>query len=601
MTEQRIRMALGALLALAAAYTVHRAVVLRIEYYDGYEYLLNTRALLGDRAGGYNPFRPPLLSVLQLPAVAVGRASAPASPVRLLAPHLTAALCSLLAAAAVFLVLRRPFSPTFALLGPVLFVGNRLFIRYGAHVMADLLSAGLAAATVALYLRARERPASDSFWGPYALCGAALGAAVLAKFPVAALGFVLAFTEVWLAVRERRLERRRALGLALAGTVAVAVFYGVNLVLLAVNFRATAFQKLAWFAPRALVASASHPVTDESWRDWGAMALIMLSGPTLVAAGLGLVVALRERQTRDVPFLVWLGVLGVVIVFVIGHNEARYLLPVVPAILYFAVRVVERLAEAVRPRWERAGAVARAAVATGAALLLGGALRVGVEQAIQDRDPVFLADVERRAAALLVGERRARGRLLWLGDWWHTFHPRRMIPVPGDEFWSTFHFTPSAAQYLIGLRPAAFSVEGGGADLAALAGGLRNGDAVMRVADEFFDMTSLPPGGVPDVEVWSVHRLDLTPSGGGTEWVGANDTSVSLGLREENGRLTARTNSGAGRFALFAAPAHPGELPRLLGELVLEPGTETLLAPGRLGDLRGLFLFRLDRTPVRVE
>src|SRR5439155_8013609 len=111
------RCVLAGLVGLACAYTLHRAVVLRIEYYDGYDFLKNARALLHDPLAQYWLLRPPLVSLLQLPAVALGRASAPGAAVRLVAPHLTAALLAILTAGAVSWVLLRPVGPTLALLG----------------------------------------------------------------------------------------------------------------------------------------------------------------------------------------------------------------------------------------------------------------------------------------------------------------------------------------------------------------------------------------------------------------------------------------------------------------------------------------------------
>ena len=96
----------------------------------------NGRCLLGDKLFSYFELRPPLVPILELPALALVRASTPGSAVRIVAPHLTAAIVSLLSAAAVWWAFRRVFSVPYALLGTLLFVGGRFFVRYGAHVMA---------------------------------------------------------------------------------------------------------------------------------------------------------------------------------------------------------------------------------------------------------------------------------------------------------------------------------------------------------------------------------------------------------------------------------------------------------------------------------
>ena len=111
---------------------------------------------------------------------------------------------SILSAGAVLWLFQRSFGATLALLGTLLFVATRYFVHYGPHVMADIPSAGWAAATLALYLRARERSrASD-----WSLCGLALGASALTKFPLIVLGPALALSELGLAVAARRRSTR---------------------------------------------------------------------------------------------------------------------------------------------------------------------------------------------------------------------------------------------------------------------------------------------------------------------------------------------------------------------------------------------------------
>src|SRR4030095_8663496 len=126
------------------------------------------------------PLRPPLVPILQTPAMAIVRASPPADPVRLLAPHLTGALVSILSAGGVSGLFTRTAGLTLALLGTLLFASTRYFVHYGPHVMADLPSAGWAAATIALYLRARERKTTSAS----VLCGLALGFRVLTQEPL---------------------------------------------------------------------------------------------------------------------------------------------------------------------------------------------------------------------------------------------------------------------------------------------------------------------------------------------------------------------------------------------------------------------------------
>jgi hypothetical protein len=509
-----------------------------------------------------------------------------------------AALVSLLTAATVLILFRRVFPTDLALLGTLLFVGGRYFVRYGAHVMADIPSAGCAAATVAAYLAARERRSTLL----YGLTGVALGAAVLAKVPNAPLGVSLLVAESGLALRARRFEPRHWGGLLLAGAVGGMVFVAVQAVVFSALYgRDGVPAMLAEFGPagvqRVLTRSGVFAAfARESWRDWGPMALVMLSGPTVTLAGIGFGLALWHRQERDLPFIAWLVVVGGVIVFGLGgHNEARYLLPAVPAILYFAVRAVEAaIASLPRlglPRWSRQWAVGAVWV-----LLLAGTVAGGVQQAWHDRDPVFLSDVERRVALRLLATRRGNGRLVWFGTLVtvHTFHTRDPMVMIGDEYFDVFNLPFYAVQYFIDepLVPADLrSVPPADLPLSPL---LRDGDAILRMAGTVYDTASLPLEGVPPPEVWRIDRMFLrrVPTG----FISEADPALRFELSVVGDQRTIRAERDLGRWSVRAWTA--GRM-RPLADVTLSGGTAAPLGGGSAdGDFDRLALIRVEREVI---
>jgi 4-amino-4-deoxy-L-arabinose transferase-like glycosyltransferase len=187
----------------------------------------------------------------------------------------------------------------------VLFAGTAYFVHYGAHVMADILSAGFAAAAVALWIRAR---ATRSFVR-YAACGVAVACAALAKYPLVTLPVVFAGAELWHVVRARRIERHPILGLAIVGVTGALVFLGTFTGLLwrvGIPVALGLQQTLAQFRPRdSRRARWGH----ESWSDYGPMLSAMMSAPTLVLAAFGSPSRPRARG-RDGPFLAWLVAVG---------------------------------------------------------------------------------------------------------------------------------------------------------------------------------------------------------------------------------------------------------------------------------------------------
>ena len=608
------RWALRLLIAIALVYTCHRAFVLRIEYFDGYSYLANARAMLGDPLVKYDRLRPPLLALLELPGMLIVRASAPGSALRIIVPHCIAVLTSLLGVAAILWMFRKSFPPVFALLGTLLFVGGPYFVRYGAHVMADLLSATCAAITVTAYIGARER----RHLGAYVLPGLAFGIGLLAKFPLVGLGPVLVAAEAWYAVRTRELDAQRWLGVVLIGAVGVGVFAVVQaavyvavfgregLSLLLENFGPStlaATTRFVWHGeippdagPRAGGAILLAPVdSGESWRDWGPMALTML-GPTLLLAAGGLAVALVQREDRDVPMVAWLAVLGSGIVFAIRHNEARYLMPIVPAVIYFAVRAVEATVAALSRRGFEAESRPRTVRIAGIAFL-GAVIAPGVRQAWLDRDPIFFSDVERRAALRMLESRRPPGRLVWYRGW-HTFAPREVVRMREDEYFNTFVFAPFIVEYFIDervLMPGTWPVP---PDELAFDPVIEDGDAVLQAARAVYSTANVPPEGVPPVEVWQVRRLALVRE---ANWlVSPSDPAIRLRLEAlDDGESAVRAERSLGRWSVRALLAN-GAPPRRLADVTLEAGRAAPLGPHSVdAAIAGLVLVDVQREVVR--
>ena len=583
-----VRLALAAAIAVVLLYTMHRALVLRVDYYDSYDYLRNARALLGDPSASYWELRPPFIPIVQLPATAIAMFSASASTMRVIAPHLTAAALSIVTVLSIFWVFRRPLGVTLALLGTLLFVGTRYFVHYGAFGLADLASAGWTAATFALYARARSNPSPVA----YVLGGVAFGCAALTKYPLAVIGFALLLAEVALSLREQKHDLRRWAGLVGIGVVGTMVFVGTQAAVLFALYPADWPNLRGRLLLQLPTMSNWTAEPTESWRDHVPMAAVMMSIPTLLMSVVGLLVAIFRMQDRDIPFLAWLVVIGGTIVFVIGHNEARYLLPAVPAILYFAIRGLEAAAAMLRTYWPwRPYALS----AGGGLVFLGSALWVGVDQAIRDRDPVFRADTERLAAQQMSIVAGSQGRLLWFGHY-HTLHAGWAGFVPHDDYFGTFHFGPIHVEYFTGRRFAT-RPQPWPADPRLLSGLLRDGDAILRAADTFYTALDLPAGGVPPMEVWSVRRLDLLRSENG-RFADHRRPELGIHLREASGQLYARSEAIVGTWTLLAKSTGDAELVAL-GDVVFESDRETLVGARPDAKIESLQLFHFDRTVFR--
>jgi 4-amino-4-deoxy-L-arabinose transferase-like glycosyltransferase len=588
--ERGLRIAIAIAIVLALAHPVYRALHLGVEYYDGYDYLRNARALVGDPVLEYQPLRPPFVAVVQTPAMAIVRASPPADPIRLIAPHLTAAVVSILSAGGVLWLFSRTFGTMLALLGTLLFVTTRYFVHYAPHAMADLPSAGWAAATVALYIRARERR-SD---GAFALCGLALGCSVLTKYPLFVLGPALLLSELWLGALARRIDRQCWRGVAIACGLGASFFFGVQLLLMWIVSGSGVFQL---FANTLLIfpkMSGAGEVPGESWLDHGVMTMMMLSLPTLLLAGAGVLLAAWRQEERDIPCLAALAATGGTTLFLVTHTEARYLLPAIPFLLYFALRSVETALRWVRNRWQDWDGLRRGAVIAIGALWLAAALRVGLHQAWLEEDPLYRADLQRRAAERLLAARGPEGRLLWYG-FWRTLHTGWAGLVPHDDFIGIFHFPEFAIPYFLdrNLDPSPRRWPTNPDKLALI---LEDGDAVLSTSGRYFDALHLPPVREPPMQVWSVRRLGFRAESD-VEFVAASDPRLRIRLQPDGrgGALSASSLDGRWQILVRSAPDAP---PRFAGTVTLAPGVAAEFQLRGGGPVRAIELFQLRAAPI---
>ena len=539
-----LRAAIGAALMLVCIYTLYRGWILNVEYFDGYIYLTNADRLSGDQNARFDSIRPPLLSLIQAPVVWYARTMGPANEWLLRAPHLISSCLSLLALATIFVVFRPFFGSTLALLGALVFSGTRYFAHYGAHVMTDIPVAALTVAAVGLYVHARAyRSRAD-----YVLCGVAMGFAILMKYSALLVfpALVLAEALLLLCAKLRKtngaldgvLYRRRLSGLILSGVMAGSI---VLITLVTVFF--TVYGLTAWSALADAAANLSPVVSGnptESPVDHLSMAAVMLSYPVLLLAGTGLVAACIGPRTTDVIFFCYLAVVGGGVVVFVGHTEARYLLPSVPAIIYFVIRGVETGLSTLEKFFDLTAHRQGLIVLLLAILVLEVSVQNGVRQAWADHEPFFTDDIQRRTSESVLSSRGDHGRLWVLGRWHTLFPPLSGAgPMPEDEYWNMFHSSPVVIEYYLGERLVPLPLPTAPASsLAPMLGRfLRNGDAVLRLDNVLVTTVRMLPGATPkSLEVWSIDSIELLRD--------PNSNRLSSEDRQWTGTLEAGTHGG---------------------------------------------------------
>jgi hypothetical protein len=567
---------LAALCAFVGAYTLYRGAVVTLEYFDGYQFLGTTRRLAGDRTiGEFTLMRPPLLALLDLPAFWLAQRGATANLGYTLFPHLTAALLALFSAWTLFYVYTAALEWRLALLGGTLFVTSRMFLRYGSLTMSDLLSMAFGALAVGLHVRSMNRPT----WTRDVLVGVAIGLGATAKYPLLLTGGVVALSEALVAWKRRRLPVRRLIGLATSGLSSAVTL--VALLALAYGLGRGAKQlgglvqaiRVGFTAGTAAVRA----LAGETRWDNAVMIAATTAWPILVLAVVGLVVLVKDREERDLPFLSWLLGLGGILIATIGHNEVRYLLPAVPALLYFAVRG----AEALLRRAPTPAAVGAGVVALALACCWGGARQVRA-----DADPAFRADTARRATLALHQLRRPGGHLRWIGGF-SCIYPATRVELPRDEFFDAFNFHgPQMLYFGEPANPIPSLLFADDGDAVVDAGPNCNGLA----------LPAAPP------RPWAVQGVRRRPlvAQGLTFTTPEKDVALSVfgGTAGVFLRVTATPPAPTGTQRLLVV-RDPGA--RLVGPVPLEVGGQVALGGHDVGAVQGIDLIELTTVTIPVR
>ena len=487
---------LGALCATALGYTLYRSTVVTLEYYDGYEYLVMARARVGEGVGGFNLVRPPLLPLLDIPAVWLADRGAPANPGYVLGPHLIAALVAVFSVWAVYYAFAAALDRRLALLGVVLLVTGRLFVRYGSLTMADLLSMGLASLVVGLQARSMNRPPS---WTRDVLLGVVIGLGATSKYPLVLMAVVVALTELLVALKRRRITVRRLRGLEVSAIAFVLTFVAVEALAWWLAMGTAALGRLPAAIAEIFTVTTGlvHPLPGETRWDNAVMIAATTAWPVLALAVLGLILLAKDREERDLPFLAWLVGMGGILIASVGHNEVPLSASCNPRADLLR-RARRRVAGAPGPVASAGGSRrdrARAAAVPSEVLARPGPTEIPRFARTPPAGPPLLCRACANPGASCIG----------FGPQ-SCIYPVRRVALPRDEFFNSFHFRERFLTYFLG-QPATVIPS-----LMAAAAG----DAVVMPGSTCTTSNALPdkpPG------PWIVYGVEPAPAGRLGRWL----------------------------------------------------------------------------------
>lgn len=291
-----------------------------LEFYDGYDYLTNAVRLIG-RDVSYDPIRAPLVSLINLPQIAVwfsGELPFLRVPLSLISSHLVALATSAFFAILCLRLFRMRFDEAFALAGLAMLVMNRMLIHYWSFAMADIPLALFVTLSIYGYIRGWRYSLSLPIAG-----------AMLSKYTGFFLLVVLFF--IWLFHRKKSC----ALWLLISTTLALLIFVAIHLAIYTIAYREFSLDALK----TVLLYQVRGDIVQREPASEVLLGLALSSGYTpLFVCSIGLAFSLLSWRREDIPFIIWFISWLIFAGFISSHKETRYFSPLLPPFYYFAIK-----------------------------------------------------------------------------------------------------------------------------------------------------------------------------------------------------------------------------------------------------------------------
>lgn len=481
---------------------------LTLDYFDGYENLLNARAFALGLPDTVYVRRFYLLSILEAPLFLFERWTG-WHLFGFRTAHALGVLFYLGAAALFYRMTRERLGKNAAFAATALMAVNPVTLQMAPFAKEDVPALFFLTGAAHFILRfAAGGRRSTAFW--MTLFSAAAIACRYNLFPLMFLLYAAAAFGSAPALRRRMAASFLAAGgLFLAG----GVLFFLRIERPSLPGAAAAF--LGSFWQQYALKLGQHEPASENLR----FLLLSVTAPVLMLAAVGAVRRIRSRRPDAVFFALWLFPMLVLQTFLVGGKEARYLLPFFPPLYFFVGEGIEGVIASLRSRIRPAGAAIAAAAVVAAALPAAGAARC----LLRYGDPVYFDDFERRVS-VRSAEVSETQKILWCGAP-YALKPKDYLFDPADEFTHIYHFHAHTVRFYapraetvvgpyeaedarrLGIGSVPFLLRPAGAPAD-------DGDALIVNVSGFEDSSSKPAEASP-LRIARARRYDFVPAAAG--------------------------------------------------------------------------------------
>lgn len=426
---------------------------LRVDYSDTFVIFNNARCIATLNGEGYEPSRALFLPLLFSPVLAwTGKGLSPEGA--LIVCHLISAAMFGLLLWALYKLFRLRLAQVPALLGALLFAINPLVLHMAPVSKEDIPATLFTVVAFYFYLRAGASPRTL----PLLCSGLFIWAAMATRHNLIPLFFLVIGLHELVSQNTRfgfsgegflflKGKRVNAKILALLLLPLALFLLGPSLVYPLLGRTHWGEGHVKFLAEMQAQFSALPP--QGAWQNYVFVAKAVTI-PILVCAALGLLASWRNRESGSLLFVFWFGVFFLYQTYFIAYKEARFLLPLFPALYFFVARGLQEGWQLVSARFVLTPQRTIACAALlGVAILLPA--RQGARELLRFTDPVYLENFEKEvseAAASLAGR---DGKLVWFGPE-YPLHPVDYYFDDNDEYTSLYHFHAHVVEFYTGRR-----------------------------------------------------------------------------------------------------------------------------------------------------
>jgi len=438
----------ASLLAALGIYLVWVALCLRIDFFDAYETLLNSRKIATLNSTTFYYWKRPFVLPILLSPVFILEHWGSNPNFSLIGAHVGCTALFLLLLFTFYKFLRFEFSSLEALLGTFLLSGNSLLIHYAPFAKEDIPATLFTTAAFYFYWKARITGKRKLLFVSGLLIALAIGTRYN-LIPVLC-GILIAYEMI-----EQFLKKRQTLpaqNFKLTARLCALIFFPVALFLIFSSFVYTVLKLAPWthslsiFFQDMLKAYLMNSARENP--NWNYIFLLKTIPAPLHFFGVyGLFLTFKERRPIALFFLVWLACFFIFQTYFIAVREARYLFPIFPAVYYFilkgAISALNRLLE--KNSFAKHSTAISVLFYTAIMVF---PLREGFIECLKFKDPVYSYDLPGKISSAII-KKAGDADVFWVGPY-YTVYPKDFIFDRNDKVTYIYHFYGNAIEFYTG-------------------------------------------------------------------------------------------------------------------------------------------------------